>query len=234
MKLGRLQGYSDQTGNVNGVPATKDPYVTADVLPADYDDISSIENFVNYYPFIQNDFGMKDTKCLQREIYAEALILCNNDLDTNWGNLSATEQKTVCQYCTSKIPINRYVETYPTAPERQAISQEFDSFNISSRKTNRYPIVRMYLFNKIGTQNALLSLKTADDDNLTTEWFGGIEGTVEDNGIVGLFDYILARAGTPYDITGLKAQTYPIIDGSGMTLAEVCDELYEIAKNGMY
>jgi hypothetical protein len=233
MKLGQLQGYVIGQGYSGGM-TPEPPFITEISLPNNYDDISSIVNFVELYSYISTNFGMKDLKCLQREIYEEALVITLNDLDTNWNNLSEPDKLLVCEYCTSKVPPIRFLETYPDANMRQSISQNFDMFNVDVRQTKRYPIIRMYLFNKIGTQNALESLKTATTDNLVTEWFGGIEGTIEDGGIVGLFDYILARAGTPYETTGLAVQSYPVIDGSGMTLQQVADEIYEIGKNGLY
>jgi hypothetical protein len=234
MKLGRLDGWDDNTGYNNGGLAPKLAYVCGVNLPIDYTDISSIENFVKYYPQIQETVGMKDWKCLQREIYEEALIITNNDLDVNWGNLSSDEQKIVCQYCTSKVPPNRYGETYPDSETRQEVSQSFDSNNRDVRGGVRYSFMRTYLFNKIGTLNSLETLNTADNDSLIIKWIGGIEGTVEDNGIVGLYDFILSRVGTPYELTGLSVQTYPIIDGSGMTIQEVADAIYEIGKVGIY
>ena len=233
MKLGRLDGWNDNTG-YNGGLAPSPTYVCAENLPVGHTDISSIENFVTYYPQIQETVGMKDWKCLQREIYQEALIICNNDLDANWGNMNVTEQQLLCQYCTSKVPPNRYGQTYPTASMRQAISQAFDSENRYVRGDIRYPIMRMYLFNKIGTANSLIVLNTADADNLIIKWIGGIEGTLEDGGIVGLWDYILSRVGTPYEFTGLSVQNYPIVDGSGMTMQQVADAIYAIGAGGIY
>ena len=233
MKLGQLQGYVIGQGYSGGM-TPESPFITETILPNNYDDISSIVNFVDLYAYISTNFGMKDLKCLQREIYEEALVITSNNLDTNWNILSDQQKSIVCKYCTSKVPPMRFIETYPDANMRQSIGQNFDMFNVNVRQHDRYPIIRMYLFGKIGTQNALKSLKTASTDNLVTEWFGGIEGTIEDNGIVGLFDYILARSGTPYETTGLAVQSYPVIDGSGMTLQQVADEIYEIGKNGLY
>lgn len=58
----------------------------------------------------------------------------------------------------------------------------------------------------------------------------GIEGTLEDNGRVGLFDYVLSRATTPFATTGLSVKTFTV---KGMTgCAELATKVHDILANG--
>ena len=60
----------------------------------------------------------------------------------------------------------------------------------------------------------------------------GIEGSVEDNGVVGLFDYTLSRAGTPFSATGLSSKAYAVI---GMTdAAELGTRCHDVLANGTF
>jgi hypothetical protein len=237
---------------INGTPASQldtindsdlngnAPFIVANTtLPANYQDISSIENWDKYgLRLVGSATYYQDWKCLQREIRALANTAVNNDYNLNWNNLNAGEKSVVCRYLTSKVPIARFAETFPNASDRLSISIQFDMQNRQARGNwisgvGRLQIMRIYLFGKIGTANALATFSDAVKDGLIELYEGGIEGSVED-GFVGINDFLLARAGTIYETTGLKARSYPVIDGSSDTLETVSNTLVQIGSNGMY
>jgi hypothetical protein len=214
-------------------------YKVADSLPSGYADISSIENWALYgIGLIGSTYGFRDWKCLQREIKSLALVIVDNDFNANWNNLNANEKKIVCQYILSSIPPAKFGQTYPNADERTAIINQFDLNNRRARGnwqngTGRTQAMRIFLFSKIGKNNAMLTLVDAVKENLLELYEGGIEGTVED-GIAGINDFLLARDGTVYETNGLAARNYAVVDGSTDTLADVADALVDISSNGMY
>jgi len=231
MKLG--QSIVPQYITINGAEHNYN-YIVADVLTSDYEDISSIDNFYNYgflaiglYP------RFRDWKCMTREIKTLALTKASGDINGNWAVFSDSEKNILCNTILTMISPANIASTFPGGEDRFNLSVTFDKRSSSSRKS-RYDIMRIYLFNKIGTANALFSFRFADEESLISLFIGGIEGTVESGGLVGLNDYLLARVGTPYELTGLAAQAYPIVDGSGDTLLDVCNKLVDIGTNGNY
>jgi hypothetical protein len=213
------------------------PYVVANTLPSGYQDITSVENFHTYgEALIGSAFGFKDWKCLQREIKELVLEIVDGDLNLNWNNLSDDEKLIACHYMLSKVPAARLAATIPDPADRMKLGIEFDVNNRRARgswlnATGRIQIMRIYLFGKIGTDNALLVFHDVVRDGLLELFEGGIEGTEED-GNIGIIDFLLSRAG--YSVDGLTTRSYPVIDGSGDTLADAANALAEIATNGMY
>lgn len=222
-----------EVADLNGNP----PFVIANSLSPEYQDISSIENMHSYAEsLIGSVFGFKDWKCLQREIKSLILDVVNNDIDTNWDNLNANEQLIACKYILSRVPPARFIQTVPDPEERVRIATEFD-FNARQARgswtnpTGRIGAMRIYLFGKIGTQNALEVFYDVVRDGLIELYEGGIDGTLED-GNIGINDFILSRAG--YSSEGLTTRNYAIVDGSTDTLQDVADAMVDIAMNGMY
>lgn len=239
MKLGQYNNWVEETNRYSGTP--KDTHVVADNLPADYTDISSLENWDKYGEKLLNSnpvYGFKDWKCLQREMKTLAIAKVSNDFNANWDNLNANEKMIVCKYLLSLVPPAKFAATVTDANERIKISIDFDLNNRRARGnwqtgTGRAQILRSYLFGKIGKANALLALVDAVKDGLLELYEGGIEGTVED-GVIGINDFILARTGTVYETTGLAARGYAIVDGSGDTLQDVANAMISISHDGMY
>ena len=221
--------------DLNGNPAI----LVGNTLPSSYQDISSIENWANYgSALIGSATGFKDWKCLQREIKTLALEKVNNDFNANWNNLNANEKLIACNFLLSLVPPLKFAQTVTDANERTRISIEFDLNNRRARGnwqsgTGRTQILRVFLFSKIGKDNALATLVDAVHDGLLELYEGGIEGTLED-GVIGINDFFLGRDGTVYENTGLAKRNYPVIDGSGDTLQDVADSMVQIASNGMY
>lgn len=231
MKLGR--SITPQYITINGSEHDYN-YIVADVLSQDYDDISSIDNFYDYGSLAIGLYPkFRDWKCMTREIKALALTKSSGDINGNWAVFSDSEKNILCNTILTSISPANIASTFPGGEDRFNLSVTFDKKSSASRKS-RYDIMRIYLFNKIGTAKALASFKFADEESLIALFVGGIEGTVESGGLVGLNDYLLSRVGTPYELTGLSVQTYPIVDGSGDTLFDVCNRLVDIGTNGNY
>lgn len=237
MKLGQYNNWNPADNSFTGTP--KDPHIAADPLPADYTDISSIANWALYGPtIIGSVVGFKDWKCLQREIRMLADAVVNSDYNTNWNNLSVAEKVIVCNYLLSRVPPAKFAETIPDPNQRIQISIDFDLNNRRARGnwqtgSGRIQVMRVYLFGKIGKANGLTVLNDVVREGLLELYEGGIEGTVED-GIPGLTDFLLSRAGTPYETTGLSSRNYDVIDGSPDTMDDIANALVGIASNGTY
>ncbi|MGZ4118485.1 MAG: hypothetical protein ACXVPY_13430, partial [Bacteroidia bacterium] len=210
-----------------------------DSIPAGYQDITGIENFDQYgAALIGTATGFKDWKCLQREIKVLIMTKTDDDVDANWNNLNANEKLIACNYLLSKIPAAKFAATVTDADERTKIAIQYDFNNRQARGSwsssiGRIQIMRVFLFGKIGSTNALEVFYDAVKDGLLELYEGGIEGTLED-GNLGINDFILARSGTFYSSDGLKTRSYPIIDGSGDDMEDVANALVNIVSNGIY
>jgi hypothetical protein len=215
------------------------PFIVSNSTETGYRDISSVENWDEYgLGLIGSAVTFKDWKCLQREIKTLADAIVVNDYDTNWGNLNAAEKLIVCNYLLSKVTPTNFGATVPDATERTAIAISFDFNNRKARgsysdSTGRVQAMRIYLFSKVGTADALETFRDVVSGSLLELYEGGIEGTVED-GIEGINDFFLSRAGTSYESTGLTTRSYAIVDGSGDTLTDVANAMVGISSNGLY
>ncbi|MGZ4037121.1 MAG: hypothetical protein ACXVPQ_04785, partial [Bacteroidia bacterium] len=181
-------------------------------------------------------YGFKDWKCLQREIKALVMDKVGNDINANWNNLNADEQLIACTYILTSVPLLKFAATVPDPGDRLKLATGFDFNNRQARgswtnSTGRIQAMRIYLFTKIGTQNALEVFYDAVRDGLIELYEGGIEGTEED-GNIGINDFLLSTAG--YSEDGLTTRGYPVIDGSGDSLTDVANAMVDISSNGMY
>jgi hypothetical protein len=237
MKLGQYNNWEEATNRCTG--EFKESHMVADVLPADYTDISSIENWDKYGPgLVGSAFGFKDWKCLAREIRTLVENKTGNDLDTNWNALNAAEKMIACNYMLSKVPGAKFAALVPDAEQRMNIALSFDVNNREARgswlkATGRIQMLRIYLFSKIGSENALSTFYDVVKEGLLELYEGGIAGTIED-GNPGINDFLLARSGTPYSSNGLAGRNYPVIDGSGDSLEDVSLAMVNITNNGIY
>lgn len=222
-----------ETSDLGGNPA----FVIADTLPAGYQDISGIESMDRYAEgLIGSAYGFRDWKCLQRELKTLIMAKASDDLNANWDNLNANEKLIACRYILTAVPLAKFAATVPDEQERLDIATQFDFNNRQARgswtnSTGRIQAMRIYLFTKLGTQNALEVFYDAVRDGLIELYEGGIEGTEED-GNIGINDFLLSTAG--YSEDGLTTRGYAIIDGSGDSLADVANAMVDIASNGMY
>jgi hypothetical protein len=243
MKLGAYKINNTPVSDMQSVNVAdlngKAPYVIAEKLPTGYKDITSIENLHTYgRELIGSNYGFKDWKCLQQEVKNLVTDKTKGDLTANWNKLSAKEKLIASKYLLTKITPSALTTLVPNAQERQHIAMEYDLHNRKARGnasggTGRIQVARLYLFEKLGAQNAFEVLSDIIVDRLFEFYESGIEGT-EENGRVGINDYLQARKKTPYTTTGLKKRKYKIIDGSAETLSDVADKLTAILSHGHY
>jgi hypothetical protein len=237
MKLGQYNNWIEESNRCTG--ELKEAHLVADVLPADYTDISSIENWNKYgRDLIGSAFGFKDWKCLAREIRTLVDEKTDNDLNANWNELNAAEKLIACNYMLSRIPAVKFGALVTDAEERMNIALNFDVNNREARgnwlkATGRIQMLRIYLFGKIGSENALKTFYEVVKEGLLELYEGGIAGTIED-GNPGINDFLLARSGTVYASNGLAGRNYPVTDGSGDSLEDVALAMVNITNNGMY
>lgn len=237
-KINNIPVSNSETYNVADLNGNA-PYMVANTLSADYEEITSIENFNRFgLSLIGSAITFMDWKCLQREIKALILTKVDNDIDLNWNNLNANEKLIACNFILSKIPPAKFGATVPDAAERMKIAIQFDFNNRQARGswsnvTGRIQILRVYLFGKIGATNALEVFYDVVKDGLLELYEGGIEGTIED-GNLGINDFLLARSGTFYSSDGLRTRTYPVIDGSDDDMEDVANAMVNILSNGIY
>ena len=98
-------------------------------------------------------------------------------------------------------------------------------------RVNRYEKAKTYLYQALELADAksiLVELTTGQD--LATRYAGGIEGTLEDEGAEGLFDYIESRSGTSYENTGLSSKSFTPKDG--LTMEAVSSVVMNILNTG--
>jgi hypothetical protein len=229
----------EETTNFTSGDDVRDSHIVVNSIPDGYSDISSIENWNKYgLDLIGSAVGFKDWKCLQREIKALALTIVAGNFDSGWDNLNPDQKLIVCTYCLASIPPARFASTVTDANERMQMAITFDLNNRRARGNwqagvGRIQIMRIYLFSKIGKADALEVLNNVVADGLLELYEGGVAGTEED-GIVGLNDFLLSRPATPYETSGLTTRDYAVIDGSSDTMTDIANALVAIANNGLY
>lgn len=243
MKLGAYKINNTPVSQLHSVNVAdlqgKAPYVLSDKLPRGYKDISSIENLHLYgRGLIGNAPGLMDWKCLQREIKQLVMARVKDDLTGNWDKLSHSEKLVTCHYLLGKIPPEVFSALVSDAAERAKISAEYDLNNRQARGSwsgngGRLQAVKQHLFARLGKAQAMEVIADILKDGLFQLYEGGIEGSEED-GIVGINDFLLARKKTPYATTGLKKRKYKLVDGSEDSVKEVADQLVTIISNGNY
>lgn len=208
----------------------------ADIIPENYTDVSSVENWALYGPRQIGKFvAFRDWKNLRSEIKTLVLAITSDDIGTNFASLSDEEKKITCKYLINLVPTDRLIETYASASDRLALSLNFDKESTGAR-TQRYYVMRTVLMGKIGSVNGVLYLEDAIRESRVEAYLGGIESKEED-GVSGLYDFIdgtdIYVIASPATLKGLRHRSYSITDGSGDTLADVCDILLGIIK-GLY
>lgn len=218
-------------------------------IPANYSDISSIENW-NLYgkTLIGTATGFKDWKCLRREIKPLIYSKCNastdSELNTNWNSLNSEEKKVACAYIPNKVSYTHKLTTIGTEENVDKLGIQFDLNSMKSRE-QRYLIARTYLIKKIGKAAAIefstdctIPDKDIRKSNYVSSFLGGVERKASD-GSLGLMDLIdgaeaVHDSNAVDQLKALKFRDYQIVDGSGETIAHVVTGLEYILILGMY
>lgn len=122
-------------------------------------------------------------------------------------------------------------DTVHTLEEQIAYGKDFHLSSVKARRA-RLTAVKMEIYNRL-TYSQVNDIMVASNFEVTgTNYVElGREGTEEGNA-EGLFDYIEARLGTLWELTGLKVQAYIPLGMANCT--ELSTRLMDILKNGNY
>lgn len=274
--LGRAWSLDDLGGN----PALQVIQDAASV-PADYEDISTIENWsIHGWGLIGSAVAFRDWKALRSEIKSLALAKTSDDIQTNWESLSTAEQQIACQYLTNLVAGADFISTYTDAATRLSLSLNFDKLSTQARE-QRYFVLRSVLMGAIGADNGILFFEDAVREQRVFAYIGGIESYSEE-GVSGLTDFVSGTnkyddhavydnaanydsgdycdlngvcylcisdatsgvspetntakwelLGQKSHLLGLRHRGFQIVDGSGNSLDQVCDQMIGII-NGLY
>lgn len=198
MKLGRkdIDGFYD--------------YIMVDVLPNDYEDISSVKNWCEF-----GNLLFKDYKFIRKRLQG-----------ISFDGLSVDEKIIVCQYRAStesncKTTLGDSFDYWMT---------EFDLKSQECRKI-RFAVAKTILIKNISLMDRYNVLGFLNTTNLEDNYIKyGIEGTSEGDPIEGIFNYIEATGG--YAVTGIAAGSLTMIGTK--TKNEMITEMMDCLRNGNY
>lgn len=236
MKLGvikipntQIDILSAQITNFNAF-GTSAPYLATNDLDLDiYNDISTIQNWDRYGLSAQlaNSYDV-DYKVVRDEIGKLAFEKVQSNWN-NWNNLTEEEQRIVAKYVA--CPKSYVAVVYPNN-----VSSVLKSWDEESTKARQYRydiLVRGALFLYLRQSKALSCLKTVSENGLLLAYFGGLEGSMEDGGVEGLFDYILSRPNTSFENNGLKERIEPTdIIYPGATSESIVNHIHSLLYYG--
>lgn len=162
--------------------------------------------------------------------FRRARKLIQNEYNTiGFSSLTEMEQK----ICARLFVANKAErDTVYSPPEQQEHSVDFHT-NSGEARQSRYNTVFIFLYNNLPITE---SLQLVADPNiaplLDAYLFKGLEGTLEDYGRLGIFDFILSRVGTIFENNGLLE--YPLNPLNGLTMAHIQGTCKSIIIDGVY
>lgn len=174
------------------------------VFQEDVVDETSIVEVNNNAIYVGNDY--KDTRRVLKQLIEDK---AGSDF-SSWMLLSQEERSISCHWGIS--PVDKIQAMFPDTYNEILIN--WDNLSTDCRK-RRWDLLKNYLFN--GLDEAKEVISDIEKDGLRHSYIQGIEGSLEDAGIEGLFDYVEARVGTTYESTGLAASGYSPNNGQNIT-----------------
>lgn len=196
--------------------------ITSKYQPMSIGEIDSIEKWYKYGSLLDYDY---------KYIRSRVIEICINKTNnyTELENLSQSERDIMINLVAAPIEIIEQI----SGELFERIVEEWDK-NSSSSRSKRWSKAKMYVFRKLSQQDAKSVLvEVTMNGDLVTRYLGGIEGTEEDNGEEGIFDYILAKEGTSFEGNGLKSKNF-VPKENGTTIEDVCTGIINILKEGVY
>lgn len=148
--------------------------------------------------------------------------------DIGWDGLSTVERKIMSMWFVA--PIQQRI-TVHTIPEQVAFAKTFHDNSVIARG-KRADAATSAMYNYLSKSDAFeLVDDIVNNYNLIGKYITyGREGTLED-GIDGLFDYLLSREGSIFSGCGLLNKSFV---PHGITLPQLVDAAMDIFKNGNY
>lgn len=216
----KLWAYKD-----NGTPVTDNGGWTASQLSGnaalqisdtepstDYADVSTIENWANYGHLI------KDYKYIRSRIAGLVVSI-------GWSSLSTTEKEIASEYFAVGQTERNEVHTIE---EQVTNGTAYHKESVACRQM-RLDRAVSEVYNCLTDTDAETVISDVTGGLSEAYVHFGREGTLEGDP-EGLFDYIEARSGTSYVLTGLAAKGFTPTQG---TLQDLVDDIMAILQNGM-
>lgn len=197
--------------DLNGNPA----FISADTVPVDYEDRSSITLWAEY--------GMqtgKDYKFVRYQIMIIAATI-------GWSNLTASEKEIAVKwFAVGKTERDEIL----TLDEQITQGYIHHRKSVESRK-NRAEAVMVELYNRLTWLEVTSIINDIESSGLLNAYINfGKEGTLSGDP-EGIYDYLNAEANTSFANTGLLAKNYT---PTGITLPDLVTKIMDILKNGNY
>ena len=235
MKLGKLKVPFKVKTNLKTGEVTDVNYIAADVLPAEYDDVSSIENWHKFGLFVVNDY-----LAVRKEIYEMFL-----DPTKGWANCTVAERDIIISYYVYKDAGDGVADTdkvthllttgqvgdVPSAAT--FLINSWNNFNEKNRANLNYrwifvkPIVLKYL-TIADAENLFETVKVLVSDMLLIGRLGigyGLGGDNEN----GILNYVMSD--NQFDGTGMEFDGYNLKMGTWETFKT---EIRNVLENGIY
>lgn len=190
-------------------------FLISDASVSGYAEVSSITNWHMYGQAAGRDY--KYVRERIKELSAAS----------GWENLTTGEKVIAATWFAVEQGCRNEVFTME---QQIQLGVQFHANSVASRQT-RFMFASMEVYNRLPKAEADHIVTEIKDDNLAEQYINyGREGT-ENGDPVGLFDYVLAVSGTPYESTGILAQD---IHPSGMNRSEFVTRLVDIVGSGNY
>ena len=172
--------------------------------------------------YVSEDFDdFKQARCVLKIFYTE---------QGPWSKFTTGQKIVFAKYfvCTTFEAL-----TVLTGDELTMYGYFFHQESIRSRE-KRIKMIVTYVLANIGPKHAAQNVvKTMEAQQLITNYISiGNEGTLEDNGLEGLYDWVESRAGTSYESSGFIHQQG--INAQWGTLADHVPNIMNILKYGTF
>lgn len=187
----------------------------SEVVPVEYKNITSIENFEKYGKLAGIDFK------LIRKLIGQLVV------DLGWETLSTTEKEIASRYFA--VDFTKQLEVYDM-DTLMDMGVDYHKESIDTRR-NRIIVAEARIYTHMDIQDAFTLITTMED--LATRYVKwGLEGKESGDSMDGLFDYLTSNASSVYNGAGLMESGLPT--KTGITLQMLSDILMEVLRDGYY
>lgn len=168
-----------------------------------------------------------DYKYVRQQVILLAVGIAGVDY-SDWLSIPSLDRQVVCELVGAPVAL---IESEVGVPQSQLFLKAWAKASTTNR-TERWEKSKSYIFKVLeeGDAKSMLGELTTGVDYVT-RYYGGIEGTLEDQGVEGVYDYVDARLGTSFALTGLRKKGF--VPKDGLTMDEVADRVLEILQTGL-
>ena len=146
---------------------------------------------------------------------------------SGWSQLPDRDKKIAANWFV--VDGVKRAEVY-TLDEQIGLAARFHKCSIESRSA-RFKAASIEIYNRLDRSEQMIVTGAVEKSTLPKLYVEyGVEGTLED-GIPGLFDYMLGREDTPWAGSGLLQQNF---QPSGVTMTQLVDKVMSILTSGLY